>query len=284
MENTESMAPHQLIEDQGFIIFRNVFDDNDIRSLRSTMDEAFKKEPSKARVNPTRQISNCSSNVPQLNWILSHDKFIQCIRDALNTNDIVYTSVFAIQRDMMGGWHKDDGTGSSELGYFLELPYGNKECKVVRIAFYLQKHDSRYPGILLSPGSHKYKSWSVDKFICPELNPGDVIIFDVRLNHSGTPRSKLYQAIAKIIPAKYQVWLGRISSVFRMLSVTLSRKNKHAIFMAFGVDNSHTVTYSKSLMKNQLSQPPGGDCGLPSQAKQILDKKNIKYLARSEFI
>lgn len=275
------MVPEQSIKDNGYYIFREVFNSDEVRKLNKSFEKIFSHKNISLKDSPSFNISNCSSKYPEFNWILYNNKLISSLRQALGTEDIMYTSTFGIQRDILGGWHKDDGTGSSQFGFFNEIPYGNDCCNVMRVAIYLQEHDSNFPGIYLKPGSHINASLDQGEVICPRLTPGDVAVFDVRLTHSGTFRNKIHQKISNVLPQKHLKYLNALSAILRKIALKVTKKHKHAIFIAFGKNNKQTIEYSKSMMKVQLSQTPGTDFRLPEELKTSFEKKGIHYAEKN---
>ena len=110
---------------------------------------------------------------------------------------------------------------------------------------------------------------------------GDVIIFDVRLTHSGQ---------SDILPIP---WLRKPLSLTRKLFGTRLDKaiksayelffgTKMSIFFTFGYPNKWTITFARNNMKRQLRQNQSSKVFLPSNTKEKLLAQSIQ-LAEENF-
>ena len=271
---------------KGIQIFSKIYSDQEIDEIEKILIKSFKKVKSTTPLSASKNFSNCSFTVPELNKLLFNEKLIDAMKLCLGSDELMYTSVLGIQKDMQGSWHKDDGTGSFDKGYFLKDPYNDETCKVLRVGIYLQDHNKHNLGTAYKPFSHKYKEleWGETKFV--ECKRGDISIFDVRLTHSGAFRHKLYLKVINFLPDKFKPIIDISYNIFRNIYLYITNKSKVTIWMSFGIPNSNTINYSKNIMKAQLVQS-GGNWYLPKECEELLASKGIdcasKYFENEDF-
>lgn len=148
------------------------------------------------------------------------------------------------------------------------------DCQVYKVAIYLQDHTNNLAGLKVKPGSHKIASTEVGEELYLKTRVGDVIIFDVRLTHSGQ---------SDILPIP---WLRKPLALIRKLfgssldqpiksAYELFFGTKMSIFFTFGDSNNYTVAFAKNNMKRQLKQNQSSQVFLPSKTKEKLLAQDI---------
>lgn len=268
------MKPSEAIKNDGIYLFKNVFNAEEINKLRRQTIDAFSKVPRVSKYNPAKYISNCNATQPELDWVVLNSKLLDCVRQSLGTDDIMYTSILGLQENMLSDWHKDDGTRNDDPGYFERDPLGDDDCMVLKIAIYLQKHDAKFPGFYYRLGSHKHRSLHAGEYKTLDINPGDIAIFDARLTHSGVFATQMYKYLERNLPSSTHKYLRLCSSIVRQAQIKATGKNKHGVFIGFGVNNQETVCYSKNMMINQIKQY-GGDPFLSQNLVDEFSKKGV---------
>ncbi len=257
-------------DEEGIAHFKNLFSEKEKKILREQVIKIFDKNKSHNYFADAQNLSNCSYNYPELNWITMHEKLLASVREVLGTKDIMYTSVLGIQKNMLSSWHKDDGTSGNRNGYFNKKDY-ESDTKVVRIGIYFQKHDKRNVGLGYIKGSHHNQNLKgKKKFI--ENDAFDLIIFDCRLTHTGRLRSKYFYLIKKLIPNfLYGVW-DRFYLLQDNLYSKLVGREKIALFCTFGRNIKETITYSANMMEGQIKQSGGEKKLRPDIIKQYKER------------
>jgi hypothetical protein len=72
-------------------------------------------------------------------------------------------------------------------------------------------------------------------------------------------RGWLFRSIEPIIPeGKCRLIFLALVNLVRKLLFIYGKRNKYAIFSAFGLSNQGTINYSKNMMKGQMKQSGGG--------------------------
>ena len=147
---------------------------------------------------------------------------------------------------MESSWHRDDGSSvkSFNKNYFEVNDINDENLKCSRIAIYLQDHDNSFPGLYVKPRSHIRGQDKKLSSTCLKLKSGDVIIFDVRLIHSGTFRNKFFSNLILKIEGNFKKYITFIYLLIRKI-ILYFRKDKLSVFLVYGVDNKFTRIYEK---------------------------------------
>jgi hypothetical protein len=265
--------PTVFIKD-GFIVLRNILSDDEVIKLRKILETYFLHHGVKIFGGISQP--NAAVLIPELDWIFSHPKIIDALKNLLDNKNLMFTSHCDIHSGIVTGWHKDDGTSSdkSNLGYFDCLTYDVEDCQVYKVAIYLQDHTNNLAGLKVKPGSHKIASTEVGEEIYLKTRVGDIIIFDVRLTHSGQSDilpipwlRKPLSLIRKLFGSNLD---QPIKSAYEMLFGT-----KMSIFFTFGDSNNYTIAFAKNNMKRQLKQNQSSQVFLPSNTKEKLLAEDV---------
>lgn len=293
------------MEEDGYVVIKNIFTKEEVLEMRKIMRNHFKHNNS--NVNYLSKSSKLFSvkmlqplaaiHIPSLWWLFSHPNIVRALRIFL-PYECVFTNVADAQIASRGGWHKDDGTArlDNSMGYFrspklnefnskFTNPYMIDNCKVFKIAIYLQDHSNDSSGLFVRPGSHK-TSWKhsiqTPKYL--GTKPGDIVIFDVRISHSGR---------LDPIPLKWNnsnIWLKNLFSylinipkIGRYLEDIVTTfydiffGKKFALFLVYGDNNIWTKNYSDSLIKGMINQVRSRKTRLSKKIINNFIKAKIKY-------
>ncbi|MDD1427161.1 phytanoyl-CoA dioxygenase family protein [Dolichospermum sp. ST_sed9] len=258
----------------GFILIRGVLTEDEVTNLRKTLEAYFLHRG--VQIFGGLSQPNAAVLIPELDWVFSHPKIIDALKNLVENEKLMFTSHCDIHSGIVAGWHKDDGTssGKSNLGYFDCLTYDVEDCQVYKVAIYLQDHTNNLAGLKVKPGSHKIASTEVGEEVYLKTRVGDVIIFDVRLTHSGQ---------SDILPIP---WLRKPLTLIRKLfgssldqpiksAYELFFGTKMSIFFTFGYSNNWTVAFAKNNMKRQLKQNQSSQIFLPSTTKEKLLAEDV---------
>jgi hypothetical protein len=268
------------LQEDGFVILRSVLTEDEVIKLRKTLETYFSHHGVKMFGGISQP--NAAVLIPELDWIYSHPTIIDALKNLLHNEKLMFTNHCDIHSGIISGWHKDDGTSDkTNLGYFDCLTYDVEDCQVYKVAIYLQDHVNNLAGLKVKRGSHKIDSTEVGEEIYLKTRVGDVIIFDVRLTHSGQ---------SDILPVP---WLRKPLNLTRKLFGTRLDKaiksayelffgTKMSIFFTFGYPNKWTIAFARNNMKRQLKQNQSSKVFLPSNTKEKLMAQGIQ-LAEEHF-
>jgi hypothetical protein len=190
-----------------------------------------------------------------------------------------------VQKDVLGGWHKDDGTeeaSPANTGYFSRHTYDLDDCKVYKMGVYLQDHDHDKTGLWVREGSHRLASFRAGEVQYTNMRAGDVIVFDVRITHSGQFKSLLERkllVLSKHVPQRFFDWsFATARTAYR----ALRSRERIALFFTFGLPNQHTIEFARSNMRRQLRLTPGTSPRLPSAIRKAFESRGV-VLAEDHF-
>ncbi len=269
------------MEKYGFVIYRNVIDINLLKSTKSSVIKYLKKNGLRNGTALTQP--NAAIYMSFLKEIFSHEGIIEKLKFLIGDN-IVFTCHCDAHLGILSNWHKDDGTlGGKSKGYFGEWTYEKSDCLVYKVALYLQDHYRNSGGLSVIPGSHKTSHQDTKgQKITLNTNAGDIIIFDVRLTHSGQK---------DVIPLnwnKKNVWLqnflnflknipliGKVFNSFIKITYNKLFGPKAALFFTYGANNKWTKKFSIENMKRQIYFLKNNNTKLPKKTYDQLRQKEI---------
>lgn len=226
----------------GYIIIKNFFNKDDLNYL--------KKEYS----NISNINNNCSKEIfdnKVIKKIFFNENFFNLIKKILGINELLYFSDSSVVKhknifSSTSGYHND--SRAEDYNFLKEYP-------LLRVATYLQESITTSGGIKIKPGSHNYfcltirdlkqKVKTMFNKICgddrnfkfklfikgtqPDLDLGDIIIWNLRTHHSGTAikfkffkNLSLHPFVEKLLPNFFK----------------LPCKDRMAVFMVFGNGSS----------------------------------------------
>jgi hypothetical protein len=269
----------QKIEQDGFVIVKNLFAKNEIEKLREIVKNHFSHKGVPCAYGLTQP--NAAVEVPEIEWLFYHPKILSVMRQLLGQETIMFTSHCDVHSRTMSGWHKDDGFQVMEGGYFGEPMYDNPNCRVYKVALYLQDHFYNLGGLTVRKGSHHFPSIDEGEEVYLKTRVGDIIVFDVRLTHTGqrdfVPISQLRKPLDFV-----QKGLEKIRKIDRNRSNLYFKKiydkfsgDRLSIFFTYGVPNQHTIDFAINNMKRQIVQNQSQDIFLPSSTRQKFLDDNV---------
>ena len=247
----------------GFVVLRQVFDENCCDQLKSTLLEYFTDENGELLKNTTKNYRDgkqCTApmafNIPELqktHIIFENEKLNNVLKEITGDRLLfLHHSDAHIDTVAGKGWHSDSINNSDGrqgrrwkdmyvTNDFWSVVEGERYC-VIRLAFYLQEHSSNQDGLFVVAGSHLKNGPSHEMYV--KTNLGDVILFDARLQHRG--------------------------------GANVRKGNKRsAIFWGMGRDNIFSHEHSRAAIARQNYQLGVDDYVIDSSLRQILEKNNI---------
>ncbi len=286
MRNLDGLSDK--IQRDGYVVVRGLLTEAEINRLRAIAEHHF--ERGGISVSSGVMQPNAAVEVPELGWVFYHEKILNAFRKALGQQDIMFTSHCDVHSHVMVDWHKDDGTGHTEGGYFGEPTYGVDECRVYKVGVYLQDHAWNTGGLWVRRGSHLTASTTKGHAQHLSTRKGDVVIFDVRLTHAGQ------RHVMPLPGLEIPVWASQaaMNRVNRLMGTYDAGKlffkrvsdkvlgPKLSVFFTFGVPNDYTVEFSRSNMQRQLRQTHRVNYRVDPSLRLELEKREVT-LAEDQF-
>ena len=260
----------------GYSILNNVIPLEDINLYRDIIDNVRNNpEPNEnIRITGDKKTYPMGLNEPRfagLSKLFTYDILNNLLKE-LTDNKLIFCSHYDIYvgHDYRGIFHNDvmglyEGVeypaqmvkykkilGTYPLNIYKE--YDGESYKIYRMAIYLQDHITGVNTFTVCPGSHLDVSKFEKKAL--KFKAGDVIIFDARLWHCGTRRTKA------------------------IMDKTGDEHNKMAMFICAGRDNDFTKYHNLGGINRNfhfLKKPNDGSYKLSEQLKKVLDENGYKY-------
>lgn len=264
----------ELIERDGFVIFRNLFTPDEMSRINSSIHKFFQRKGVTYRYGLTQP--NIAVEEPEFSWVISHPKVIEAYRSVFAQDDFVFTSHADIHHNMGFGWHKDDAKGA----YFSE-PYFTPDCRVYKMGIYMNDHSTDGNGMSVRVGSHLKDNLTEGEAVALATKPGDVVIFDVRITHAGKEYDFFERGLLKmgrmLGDSTGKSKIGR--KVRDIYCGFKAGKPKRSFFFTFGAPNNFTNDFARTNMRRQLDQSGGKRFTLPDSLSAELHKNGIKTLS-----
>jgi hypothetical protein len=240
-------------ERNGFVVAPGLLSPVEVTALRTAADAAVERVG--RPLGNGRVVPNAAVGAPELGWLFAHSTILDGARAALRSRDIVFTMEADVHRNLVNGkWHKDTGEQVLPRGYFDCDPIGRPDCRVVKVALYLQDHLDG-SGLRVRVGSHRFRELDIGEESAVRTRAGDAVFFDVRATHRGVSAAPIDYVIAGgalAIPAR-----RRGDTIDRIRRAQLRRRGRPdriAVYFAFGVPGERTRTFTHRNLARQLAQ------------------------------
>jgi hypothetical protein len=227
-------------------------------------------------------LPNAAVAAPEIDWILTHREILRSVRDALGCAEPVFTLEADLHRNYIArAWHKDTGEQVMDDGYFGMDPFGRDDCRVVKVAAYLQDHRAGR-GLHVRPGSHRSSAIGSGDGVEVVTRAGDIVLFDVRISHRGVRPGALdaIAAGATRLTARRDTAL-RMAARRRRLGAFVGRPDRMAVYFAFGIANDRSNVFATRNMRRQLSQLGEGDIEIPLKLRRAFDASRVRIAQTS---
>lgn len=252
LENCEAAVS---MREKGWYMFPNVLTPAEISKLQVTADNYLRDHGRPSQGGGQKQV-NAAVEAPQIGWMLSHPAIINCMRQALGSQQIMYTNHASIQRNVFTGWHKDDGTdwSAGNHGYFRDFPYAFDDCKVFSTGVYLQDHHRGRSGLWVREGSHRVREDNVGPVHYIGARAGSVVVFDCRITHAGDLKTPFQK---KFLNAMQHPLFQKGFATARTAYRKLVGRDRIGFFFTYGLPNEHTLRFAEHAMVKQTSFQKG---------------------------
>jgi hypothetical protein len=262
---------------QGYLVLAGLIDPDLLNNLRQTLLEVFRKHPA-VPFRGGLAIPNAAVEIPETARVIAAPEILRACKEIFGHERFSFTSHCDLHEGPLSVWHKDDGTSGGRVGYFEESPYGNDDCRVYKVAVYLQEHCRDRSGLSVIPGSHRWSGIDKGRRLYLPTRLGDVVLFDVRLSHAGQIcpfPSRVPTAIYSTLTSISQTLKTRIDTAIKKLTDSLYEP-RMGVFFSFGLDNEFTWRFAVNNMKRQLRANGNSNTRLPESLRQTLLNHGIR--------
>lgn len=179
---------------EGYSVLRDVFSTDEVERWRAA---ALARRGSSADL-----LSDDA-----LREIILHPAVLAVARTILGGEPVYFADSNFLIGDHGSGFHKDNTDRDDPHAPDWQVD----RYPLVRFGIYTQVHDEGNPGGLdLRVGSHRYCDLTTGEHISPSVRPGDLVVWNMRLTHSGnsrilefprrrlTPNTRLSRAVERL--------------------------------------------------------------------------------------
>ena len=266
----------------GFVKIPNFIPAEEISQLRQLIRASMAVDSSFMVTGPSykgKTQPNAACVMPDIDWIFYHPKILMLMRELLGTEEIMFTSHCDVHSRTLSGWHKDDGMNIMAGGYFESPTYDLDDCHVYKVAIYLQDHFHNLAGLRVKRNSHRIATLDQGEEVYLKTKAGDVIVFDVRLTHSGqtdvVPLPVINKPLNFCLRGTHKIFHTRMFNIALKNIYDSIAGDRMSIFFTFGLPNDYTVKFARNNMRRQLREVPTSPIYLPEALKQKLIENKV---------
>jgi hypothetical protein len=276
LESAQDMR--QALDDDGIFVVRNALSRAEIGELRDILLRYLPRRGMRFSLGKTQP--NAAEKVPELAFIFAHPRILTVAKQVLGETNVVFTGHCDIHMNLLSGWHKDSGE-TVPGGYFTGPYMTSSDCRVFKVAIYLQD-TGRRDGFTARLGSHRATDLSVGKQINVQSRVGDIVVFDVRITHTGQlpdPVEKGLKGLSLALNGGQRgredpVWVSRVKALYWKL---VGRRDRLSVFFTFGAANTFTYDFARANMSRQVREGAAcGSAGLPPKLSDALESEGVK--------
>ena len=276
LESAQDMR--QALDDDGIFVVRNALSQAEIGELRDILLRHLPRRGLRFSLGKTQP--NAAEKVPDLAFIFAHPRILTVVKQVLGETNVVFTGHCDIHMNMLSGWHKDSGE-TVPGGYFTGPYMTSADCRVFKVAIYLQD-TGRRDSFTARLGSHRETDLSIGKEISVQSRTGDIVVFDVRITHTGQlpdPFEKGLKGLSLALNRGQRhredpAWVSRVKALYWKL---IGRRDRLSVFFTFGAANTFTYDFARANMSRQARQGAAcGSAGLPPKLRDALESEGVK--------
>lgn len=256
------------LDSDGYFVIPGLLDKSDVDFYRGKLSQLAgdrARFDSARTAYPGWTVADGVSTRPDFWPLIYNDRLLSAMRNALSGDGRV---VFTQHSDLhvnegVVGWHRD--CANRQFGVGPDWDESQSKYRVVRVAIYLQLFAESGFKLGLMPRSHRMSHWLFDfqckafarmrtwvtdkrnilppivlgkKPVWIEVNPGDCVVFDTRLLHSGSP----------------------------------VHGPKYAVYLSYGVNNEHALRHRNYYFQER---PELGYREMPKELQHRLQEKGL---------
>jgi hypothetical protein len=257
-------ALRQEFHTAGFAVANQVLMSEEVDLLRKQVDGYFRSRRIDCRLGGVS--SHSVSDYPDICWIFGHQGIVRAAKEILDTDELLLVEA-GFSKNIVNGWHKDVGFGVFEDGgYFECVPFGRDDCRICKVAIYLEDHIGSECGLAVRHASHGTDSLQEGEIQRVRTRAGDVILFDARLTHRGQDYDPFRERVQGIRERSARL-LGRAllpdfawNELEYLAESRLYTRSpaRRGVFFAYGVVNERTRSFGKRVLEREARRSPEG--------------------------
>jgi hypothetical protein len=269
----DTRAARAALAIEGAVLIRGLLSPEEITQARKEVRGRLAAGGEPIQLGRTQP--NAAILAPEIGWIISHPKIVQLFKAVLD-DDMVFTGHCDIHMNMLSGWHKDSGEHIG--GYFKGDYFSADDCRVFKAAVYLQDATTG-DGLTVALGSHRHAGHKGNVVWVPS-KAGDVVLFDVRISHTG----QLPDTIENTIKAASRIggqrkdrhdpaWATLAKQTYWKV---IGRRDRLSVFFTFGAANNFTREFAEANMMRQNEQTGQKSVVVPAALNAALRAQGVE--------
>ena len=197
---------------------------------------------------------------------------LNIVRELLQTDELVYWGDSSIQfGEAARGFHKDNVDRNDRT-----RDDWSRDYDLVRCGFYFQDHKKHSGGLKIRLGSHNVANHRDGKMADVSTEYGDLVIWNMRLTHSGNNR--------KLRAASSFVLHPRFEEVLPAVLFAPEEKRRIATFCSFGKPGSHLDRYIARMNERDKDyRPYFQHARKPAEAAQLLSSRDVVFRRPNDY-
>jgi hypothetical protein len=231
------------LAERGYHVFRSVFSAGEVETLRAALSEFFRRR-GEFRYGGKLGARGCHA-IPAVARALLSDRLLDIVAACTAPEPPVLTGECDIHANILSRWHKD----IHNEWQLTSAIYDSETWRVFKAAVYLQDQPANCATVLkVRPGSHRRQLGEVEEAERVPVRAGDVVVFDVRIDHAGQlpswPERALGGLLRRTLPRlglDHETWFARARAIARRLWGA----ERLAVYLTFGPTSACTYEYEQ---------------------------------------
>lgn len=274
-DNAPIHAMRSAMTKDGAFVVKGLFSADEIEQLRDQVRKRLIQ--SGRRLSLGRTLPGAAS-VEELGWAMADPRIVAVFRGVLGSDGTLFTGHCDIHMNMLSGWHKD--SGEIYGGYFSGNYFEADDCRVYKAAIYLQDAGAR-DGLTVRLGSHRTSDIHAGTEVKLLTKKGDVVFFDVRLNHRGQLPDVVesgIKAAAKVATRGSRVaqepqWATELRSMYWRW---IGRRDRLSMFFTYGAANRFTQEFASANIRRQIKQAGENGGAVSASLLRLLEEQGVE--------
>jgi len=288
----------QHLEENGYILIKNVFTSEEIEQMRSSVADNLAKQKIENKVKYIQDRECMETELLSMNGlsdVILDDRILYIAQSILKEKLVYYGDSCVSIGHSLGAWHKDNRQKDrwNHSGFDWQEKY-----TVIRIGIYLQDHLNYSGGLGIRLGSHRPCKWILflEKFrpkkvfeyfrslvykyygkpIIVGSEPGDVVVWYLTTTHAGHsirfkpfPKLRMPRWFEKYAPKSWHV---------------PEQKRREVLFMTFGINDDHMKRYVDHLKTKPSTQEIWKRLSISEEIVERARSKNVDLLFPEEYL
>lgn len=250
---------------EGYAVFRSVFTPEQVGQWRSA---------GLARGDSAADLLSDS----QLSEIVLHPAVLAIARAILGGDPVYFGDSTVLIGDHGSGFHKDNADRDDPAA----PDWAVSKYPLIRFGLYTQEHNDRLPGGLdLRVGSHEHCDLTSGPHVSPAVQPGDLVVWNMRITHSGNSRILKYLN-HRLTPSSL---FSRVVEKFAGSHLLRSLDDERlGFFFSFGLAGPQLDRYLRYLKSRSYAVDNWHQSHWPSEIRSRIEQTGLSVVDMTGYV